>query len=496
MNMLASTSSQISLKQLLLIRPSQLEGEGYQSYLTRLCQANRLPGPTWLAERLSLSYFQLAMLGPETFRRLLRGELTMGAVLIQRDRKYCSLHWRRFGIYMATRLCTQCLRENQPPKGEWDWPLTISCRDHKRLLINRCPVCNDGILHTRHRVCFCECGADFRDFYSDPEPAWTAKLTQLFSARRVSDLSDDADAHRLDRLAFNVLRAFLPPIEERARSRGGLANGTYETVLTPEMYAEVGKLLQGWPEEFKRRVKTWLQISHGGAVSLIKRIALLGLNEVEDAARGVLEEDRGAQRRSRANALARSECEIKSVHGLAVVMGISEHTVIKYISNGKLKGTVQTPKASGEKVQSVVISPAVSRELRRLHDSTLRRKEAADRLGCTPLFLNILARAGLVPYIAFTPESTGWRFRHDELDKLRDRFLSRATAVRRGSALKRLIELKPKHIKGHPDPSWARFVGQLFSGDAPLFRIAGEEPTFGALAIDTRVTRVPKQDGE
>lgn len=179
-------------------RPTLLEGESFSSWFARVAAANGLrPGELYrivlpggglnprdldrycdihllgaMAEKTSIS---MQALEQSTFRR-------WAGWAFEREDGLVKLDWlppagrekakRCFG----QQVCPSCLAEDATPYLRLEWRLSFLtvCPVHGRLLLDRCPACNEpfSILRQERRegLCCWSCGADVRRFAGDHPP--------------------------------------------------------------------------------------------------------------------------------------------------------------------------------------------------------------------------------------------------------------------------------------------------------------------------------------
>ncbi|HYH36849.1 MAG TPA: TniQ family protein [Azospirillum sp.] len=179
-------------------RPPLLEGESFSSWFARVAGANGLR-PTELYRILQPGgdrnprdldrYGDIHLLGTmaektgvsmpaleqSTFRR-------WAGWAFERDDGLVKLDWlppagrekakRCFG----QQVCPLCLAEDAVPHLRLEWRLSFLtvCPTHGRLLLDRCPTCNEplSVLRQERRdgICCWSCGADVRTFAGDVPP--------------------------------------------------------------------------------------------------------------------------------------------------------------------------------------------------------------------------------------------------------------------------------------------------------------------------------------
>jgi hypothetical protein len=60
------------------------------------------------------------------------------------------------------KVCPACLEQSPYCRKQWELALFTSCAIHNRMLLQECHVCLRPIRWYRERVCYCPCGADWR----------------------------------------------------------------------------------------------------------------------------------------------------------------------------------------------------------------------------------------------------------------------------------------------------------------------------------------------
>ncbi|WP_448204330.1 TniQ family protein [Azospirillum sp. sgz302134] len=179
-------------------RPRLLENESFSSWFARVAAANGLrpadlyrilqPGGdrnprdldrygdihllSTLADKTGIS---VETLEQATFRR-------WAGIAFERDDGLVKLDWlppagrERAKRCFGQQVCPLCLAEDTVPFLRLDWRLSFitACPTHKRLLLDRCPACNESFSVLRQNKfggVFCwSCGTDVRRFIGDPPP--------------------------------------------------------------------------------------------------------------------------------------------------------------------------------------------------------------------------------------------------------------------------------------------------------------------------------------
>lgn len=477
---------------LLLLRPAQEEGESFPGYLLRLCSVNRIEGIEFLQRLLGVSYVELVMMNPSLFSELIRGEKNVGDINRRQATAKRGLAVNRLGVSTKTRICPKCFKEGRPHAASWDLPLSIACEFHHQCLIDQCPQCKVKISHRRKDAYLCACGLDWRHHEAPDAPSWKDKFEELFAPWRRGEPNLQNSVIEREYYSLLLLTGYLASPSSLQLRLSQRSYGRSMGKLNLNMSVEIEELLKDWPTALQRRIVELHDAAPNPLLRLKKLSENLGLNVLAELTRDAVKQNRENKRKSRkAIPFAERSGEITSAVELAELLEVDRSTAANLIEAGAFNGVQSTKNGNGT-YRQIVIPIDESRRIRELHTSTLRLDRAAMRLGCTPLFLNLMTRAGGIPFNRLINESSGWRFKPSDLDKLQKALVSLALpeASADPQSLVGLAKIVPWSHRGHPGRPWVAWWERVTAKVAPLYLLNDRPPGFGALAVD--VADLPK----
>lgn len=464
---------------ILLIRPRKNDGESFPAYITRICELNRTPGPSWLAQRLGLTYGQMVMMGHQSFFDVIRGALPAAAVRPEIPANGALMN--SIGMCTQARICPRCLAEGRPCASQWDWPLTVACVIHGLCLIDRCPRCGLPVSHLRRRLHSCKCGLDWRDCSSRAAPNWLDDFYRIFAPWRRGDPVSHPDVDELERKSLALL---LDCLHVPTSSPAGRPRRKSETChvsrLDSRLLDEIWLLVNDWPITFSERMSRLLTVSRQRISKTQHRASSLGLVVLADEIRRVrIHARKSAPKTATAD-------EIRSIHEIAKLLELNYAGVRNLIASGRLK-----VEGGATRWQGFLVPSDETERLRQLARSSLRLASAASRIGCSSFCLNVLARADAVPSLRPTANSVSWRFHLAGLDDLVANLMT--LAMPESAALgDRMVALRT--ISGGDVATWVSIMRRILARVLPLYRSEQEPQDLRALLIRASDLPQPRRD--
>ncbi|MDD5249119.1 MAG: hypothetical protein PHY45_09045 [Rhodocyclaceae bacterium] len=334
---------------------------------------------------------------------------------------------------------------------------------------------------------------DWRRCDTPTTPVWLDQFFDVFAPwRNGKTISPEVLVEREGEAALLFGKFAFPSSE--GRDGGGCKPLGYVTRFDLGLLHQAGELVADWPTRFTERVVALCDASPEALSKFIRRGSRIGLTALSNEAKKAVNEAKEAvnelRRRTLANcALDQMQGPITSIKELVELTGFTDKTIHKFIATGAIDA-VMTDRGSGRVRKKIFVSVEESQRLRELHRSTLKLAQAAERIGCSTLHLNVLARAGAIPFINGTRGSIGWRFLPSDIDRLLARMVALAIPeciVK--SQLKALGDITPLNNSGHPTRAWVSYMGRIMAGEIAMYRLADRLPGFTALAV--RVDNLP-----
>lgn len=86
---------------------------------------------------------------------------------------------RRLINLRLPRVCTECLRESNYCRKQWEFTAVTACPIHQLMLLDECNACGEQLSWARKNVSLCHCGADWREAPNTPLPEHETALSRL-----------------------------------------------------------------------------------------------------------------------------------------------------------------------------------------------------------------------------------------------------------------------------------------------------------------------------
>ncbi len=171
---------------MLLRRRAPKAGESLLGYLLALAELNEYDSMGWISQMIGWRYSQKFMfsngIGAEELSALTAVDKELLLPLYYKPAPVAEgergglmksyFNDQRVSRHMIQarrpKVCPMCLKEDGYLRSVWELAPVTSCPLHKTLLLENCPSCNKRIRWTRHKVCVCKCGFDWRDCEGRP----------------------------------------------------------------------------------------------------------------------------------------------------------------------------------------------------------------------------------------------------------------------------------------------------------------------------------------
>jgi hypothetical protein len=339
------------------------------------------------------------------------------------------------------KVCPACLAQSPYCRKQWELALFTSCANHNRMLLQECHVCLRPIRWYRERVCYCPCGADWRQARSASLSESETVLGQLLHEefglipRSVKNTNNP-----LCGLDFNSLISGLFVV---ASLDGGPRPS--KQVFFNKTNSEIHRKLSGafavfekWPNSFHnlvdRHFSRATQQTNGlrDALSLFKYRLYSLPTGIKNLLRQEFEKyflDHW-DRKYRTAQWLRTKSTGKYVTKMAAqqILKVDLPVIDQLISSGMLKGVIR---AAPKKRNFILEAESVER-LRQEWAQSLSLPHASKYLGIRQLQTLMLVRHSLLIGTNILSGDSGrlWRFDTAHLDKLLSNVLARAKRVR------------------------------------------------------------------
>lgn len=467
------------------MRPRPAPEELSPEYLQRLAYRNRLHGLHDLMALSGTKFDELTRLSPEQLHRVFSGMRASDPGLAKDSLRSDHMVWNRLGIPSVARVCPACQRASDILDSEWSLPLSISCHQHKQLLLDTCPMCGRRIRRIDSQY-QCTCGYRFADFQPDPEPAWAARYIAVFApwrTRRGSTLS----ILELFDLEFGMVRLLRDLIGSNqpgpCRRPGRLPRHQKHWLFLADVPA-IGKLLVDWPVAIAEALATAISVGEARRGSL-RRIA--STSEQLDTCFGRALEAVNAQAQAVARAKQMSRAtESDSVANLVRALRVNVSTAQRLMHDPSWKARIlalaHVPPGS----------PLIS-AVRSVVRTTIPFGEAAEALKSPRMLLAALALGGYLPHVRCGEPYCHMRFWQKDIGELIERLraLTRVTADNELQVV-RLVDLpvgRSDRSAALPRRGSRRLIAWILSGEAPLLALREKPETLRDFALPLEYVR-------
>lgn len=254
---------------LLNVRPRPIHGESWPGYLIRLAQTNGLMGISAIARILRMSVVKIVSSNPERTLHFLGIPWTSPTYQSDcspssAEREYKRLSLIKAGRSFRARVCPHCLSEDdiRHVRSAWDHPLSIDCKKHSVLLLDKCHKCGDPITQQRRHVDQCDCGESFLHQHVPASPSWISRFENVFKGS--VSTGDDQTFSKCSPLAqrASFVAYWLMATAESGRLHLLSDRRIPVTFLSQADVATFEKLLSDWPRTIARNVSDEVSAAH------------------------------------------------------------------------------------------------------------------------------------------------------------------------------------------------------------------------------------------
>lgn len=473
-------SDQTTRHPLLLVRPLPFEGEASPEYLQRICHVNGLAGVRDIMDLLTQTFGELMQIPPFTLHSILSGLESASQLPKATTIRGNGTQYNRMGISNYARTCPYCLRESNTLNGEWCLPLSISCKTHQRLLIDRCPECSKPIRRTESQY-WCTCGCKFHLVETKSSPEWVEQFYTVFapwrSERNYCPTDGKMVAHEMSAVKF--LRRIAPIAAEVDRAACAYIHAERAQWLCSRDVGPLESLMTAWPGsvveaitkvflENAHRTVTWESVSNNASENL--RQCLSNARAVANAQCAAISL---ATRTSRLQDTA-------SFENISKALGIDPETA-------KLLRQDETWKAAMFKAADCPPNGSLIVAIRIVAETSWAFCEAAKYLKVSHRFLLLLMSQGYLAHVRCGHHLRNVRI----LQRGLDNFLKHLQTCSSGSTYESidhvcLVDLpmaKDIELKGKPQKRITRFLADLIAGNVPLICLTETPTTLADFAL-------------
>ncbi|MGD0281787.1 MAG: TniQ family protein [Dissulfurispiraceae bacterium] len=244
-----------------LLRLAEKNGYDRLSWILQMAGIEKpiysLPGNLPLDMRKALSELSRVVgVGKEELLSLLYVQQREG-VTLEKNASYSQVipwHMVRFS---RTKVCPECLKEENYCRKIWDLAAVTACPIHKCFLYDECPNCLSPIKWNRFRVSVCDCNYDFRS-----APSLKVKDEYLSLTRHIyflcgmplQGVEDEQNENPLYSLELNNLFVAIFFIAGQLRgvneTTGKFSASSRRNIYLLHSLAEAFKVFENWPNNF------------------------------------------------------------------------------------------------------------------------------------------------------------------------------------------------------------------------------------------------------
>jgi hypothetical protein len=248
---------------ILLCHPCPFPTEGYLGYILRLSENNGYRNP-WNLYRLAGTGMRTGDprtigLNPAILATMIRGSVSDLQALSYRvpddssRRLWLLGHQVSRGHLLLARqkLCPKCVAEKGFIEAHWDLNLMIGCSDHRCLVVEACPACNEPLRFGRPGLLECRCGGDISKSELAPISRDDANLLAIVRAKIVGTSLTGGEIQTLPyrELMAMELRHMVKVLEVLGKHRltadnSPNVNGEYQIIHA------AAQVLKEWPTNF------------------------------------------------------------------------------------------------------------------------------------------------------------------------------------------------------------------------------------------------------
>lgn len=247
--------------------PPQADESGL-GYYRRLAAGNALWGWRELARMAQVSSHRSGLFGRPEFVATQLGLETDWAQQATAAESVAK-GWKGLHRMRADAICPACLAESVHIRSYWEHAYVTACPQHRTVLIDRCPSCNDWLHPTRDRIEQCGCGQDLRT--ASPDVATNEQL--WLSALLISEGASSAGMqpklrHVLPQALSELVKLLcLHAAPQVATPRRNTANpATVQEAV--EFLRPLQTLLANWPQGFEQHIRHRIEVGNQEARTL------------------------------------------------------------------------------------------------------------------------------------------------------------------------------------------------------------------------------------
>lgn len=237
-------------------------------YYRRLAAGNALWGWRELARMAQVSSHRSGLFGRPEFVATQLGLETDWAQKATAAESVAK-GWKGLHRLRADAICTACLAESVYIRTHWEHAYVTACPQHRTLLMDRCPACNDWLHPTRDRIEQCACGQDLRTATAPPatnEQLWLSALlvSEGASSAGMQPKLRHVEPHALSELVKLLCLHADPQVATLRRNTANPAT-VQEAV---EFLRPLQTLLANWPQGFEQHIRQRIEAGNREARSL------------------------------------------------------------------------------------------------------------------------------------------------------------------------------------------------------------------------------------
>ena len=346
------------------------------------------------------------------------------------------------------KVCPECLEQSQYCRKQWELAPFTSCAIHNRMLLQECHACLRSIRWYRERLCYCPCGADWRQARTPTLSESDTVMGQLlYEAFGLIPRSVKNTNNPLCDLDFNSLLSALLVVASLDES----PRPVRKTVFFYKTNSEIHRRLSGafavfenWPNGFhnfldrhfsraSQRTKGLRTALNPLKHRLCSRYLPTGIQHLlrQEFDNYVLDH---WDRKYRSARWLRTKSTGRYLTRMVAlkILKVDVPVIDQLISSGKLRGVVRT---ACQRRGFILEAESVER-LRQEWTQSVSLLTASKYLGITKLQTLMLVRHSLLIGTNVLSEDTGqlWRFDTTHLDKFLSNVFARAKTVHSVSA--------------------------------------------------------------
>jgi hypothetical protein len=237
-------------------------------YYRRLAAGNALWGWRELARMAQVSSHRSGLFGRPEFVATqlgLESAWTQQATAAESAAK----GWKGLHRLRADAICPACLTESVYIRSFWEHAYVTACPQHRTVLIDRCPSCNDWLHPSRDRIEQCGCGQDLRTATTQAATNEQLWLSALLISEGVSSAGIQPKLRHVSSLALSELVKLLclhADPQAVAPRRNSASPATVQEAV--EFLRPLPTLLANWPQGFEQHIRHRIEAGNQEARTL------------------------------------------------------------------------------------------------------------------------------------------------------------------------------------------------------------------------------------